>query len=41
MRVNLLDGDLLSHNPSYEDPSMSMLKIGSDFDRLCNVSNVM
>ena len=41
MRANLLDGDLISQNPSLEDPSISMLKVGSDFDRLSNVSTIM
>lgn len=41
LRVNLGDGDLLSQNPSMDDPSNSLIKNGSDFDTLMKVSNFM
>ena len=41
LRVNLGDGDLLSQNPSPEDPSCSLIKMGSDFDNLCKISRVL
>ena len=41
LRVTLGDGDLLSQNPSFEDPSFALIKQGSDFDHLTSVSGFM
>jgi hypothetical protein len=41
MRVSLGDGDLIAQNPSMEDPSNSLIRQGSDFEHLTQVSKFM
>ena len=41
MRIALGGGDLLSQNPSPDDPTNSMIRIGSDFEHLMQASKIM
>ena len=41
MRVAMSDCDLLSQNPSPDDPSNSLIRIGSDFEHLMLASKIM
>ena len=42
LRVNFCsNGDLLNQNPSADDHSFSLIKMGSDFDQLMCVSKFM
>lgn len=41
MRIALGGGDLLSQNPSPDDPTNSLIRIGSDFEHLMQASKIM